>query len=479
MSLRIEPGADRRRVVEVLAARAVQERNERELVERVHPRPRERHPAANEAPPAAFEVQRLCEAPLRGIQRYGSFAKRSSASTFSAKGERVEPPSAHSTEARRSLRKAGRRRDQPLALETGRAMRADLPHLRIVGDLDERAARRVLHERDGVEGRVARADHEGVHASHPEEAAAALLDEATHRLAVAAVGFDARDALVGRVGAILEAQQVHHHDGSLVRAGEEFPDLLGGRILGDAHVDSFALLLRHRLCQNIPPQRPCAERRGAEPMKPWIARILVVLVVLALGAAALMRVHAVQDRVVRAAIVRMVASQPDELFEPDALRVLACGTASPLPHPTRAKACVAVFAAGRFWVVDTGSGSWNRLALLRVDGARIGGVLLTHLHSDHIGDLGEFDLNTWAMGRPGPLRVFGPPGVERVVAGFEESYALDAQYRIAHHGPEFFSEASGVLEPHPIRVRRPAAGRKCSSRRTACASPPSPYITTR
>lgn len=191
-------------------------------------------------------------------------------------------------------------------------------------------------------------------------------------------------------------------------------------------------------------------------MKPWIARMLVVLVVLALGAAALMRVHAVQDRVVRATIARMVASQPDELFEPDALRVLACGTASPLPHPTRAKACVAVFAAGRFWVVDTGSGSWNRLALLRIDGARIGGVLLTHLHSDHIGDLGEFDLNTWAMGRPGPLRVFGPPGVERVVAGFEESYALDTQYRIAHHGPEFFSEASGVLEPHPIPG--PAAG---------------------
>lgn len=191
-------------------------------------------------------------------------------------------------------------------------------------------------------------------------------------------------------------------------------------------------------------------------MKTWIARTLVVLVVLALGAAALLRVPGVQDRVVRAVIERMVVSQPDELFGDDALRALACGTASPLPHPTRAKACVAVFAGGRFWVVDTGSGSWNRLALLRVDGARIGGILLTHFHSDHIGDLGEFDMNTWAMGRPGPLRVFGPPGVERVVAGFEEAYALDAGYRIAHHGPEFFSEAAGVLVPQPIPG--PAAG---------------------
>jgi ribonuclease Z len=179
----------------------------------------------------------------------------------------------------------------------------------------------------------------------------------------------------------------------------------------------------------------------------WVLGVAAaVAAVLAIG----MRVPVVQDRLVRAAIERMVASQPNELFEKNALRVLACGTASPLPHPTRAKACVAVFAGGRVWVVDTGPGSWNRLALLRIDGARIGGVLLTHFHSDHIGDLGEFNLNTWVMGRPGPLRVFGPPGVERVVAGFEEAYALDSGYRIAHHGADFLSGAVGRLEAQPI-----------------------------
>jgi ribonuclease Z len=171
---------------------------------------------------------------------------------------------------------------------------------------------------------------------------------------------------------------------------------------------------------------------------------------LALLFAVAIRVPALQDRVVRAAIGRMVASQPDELFAGGALRVLLCGTGSPLPHATRAKACVAVFAGGRFWIVDAGSGSWNRLALLRVDGSRIGGVLLTHFHSDHIGDLGEVDLNTWVMGRSGPLRVFGPPGVERVVAGFEEAYAQDAQYRVAHHGPELLGVDAGRLSAHPI-----------------------------
>ena len=179
----------------------------------------------------------------------------------------------------------------------------------------------------------------------------------------------------------------------------------------------------------------------------WILGIAAV--VAALGAIAI-RIPAVQDRVMRAALVRMVATQPNELFAPDALRVLLCGTASPLPHATRAKACVAVFAAGKFWIVDTGPGSWNRLALLRIDGARIGAILLTHFHSDHIGDLGEFNMNTWAMGRPAPLRVFGPPGVERVVAGFREAYALDEGYRIAHHGAAMMNPAFWPLEAVPI-----------------------------
>ena len=177
--------------------------------------------------------------------------------------------------------------------------------------------------------------------------------------------------------------------------------------------------------------------------------------VLVVGLAIAVRLPAVQDRLVRRGIERLVAQQREELFQGDALRVLLCGTASPLPHPSRARACVAVFAGGRFWIVDTGPGSWNRIGLLQVDGSRIAGVLLTHFHSDHIGDLGEFNMNTWVMGRPGPLRVFGPPGVERVVGGFSEAYALDAQYRIAHHGAAFLPIERQRMEPHVIPV--PAA----------------------
>lgn len=185
-------------------------------------------------------------------------------------------------------------------------------------------------------------------------------------------------------------------------------------------------------------------------MRRAIGWILAVLALLAVAAFLVLRVPSLQDRMMRMLIGRMVATQPDRLFGEDALRVVLCGTASPLPHPTRGKACVAVFAAGRFWIVDMGPGSWNRMGLLRVEGSRIGAIFLTHFHSDHIGDLGEFNMNTWAMGRKAPLPVYGPPGVERVVAGFEEAYALDRGYRIAHHGADFMPPELAPMVAVPI-----------------------------
>jgi ribonuclease Z len=176
--------------------------------------------------------------------------------------------------------------------------------------------------------------------------------------------------------------------------------------------------------------------------------------VVALAGVLLFRIPAVQDILVRRMVARLMVPA-DWLLAPDALRVALCGTSAPLPHPRRAKSCTAVFAAGRFWIVDTGPSSWNNLALWRVDAAKIGGIFYTHFHSDHIAELGEFNLQTWAGGRPAPLRVFGPPGVERLVAGFREAYALDTRYRIAHHGAEFLPEATARMEPVAVVAEGP------------------------
>lgn len=172
---------------------------------------------------------------------------------------------------------------------------------------------------------------------------------------------------------------------------------------------------------------------------------------------AVLQLPAVQDRLIdRVMRHRLDDHAARALLQDDALRVLICGSSSPLADPNRAKACVAVIAGGKTYIVDTGQGSWNTLALRHFPGQTVAAVLLTHFHSDHIGDLGEFNLQTWAAGRPAPLPVYGPEGVARVVAGFSEAYALDEGYRVAHHGPDMLSPTLWPMVPHTLGL--PADG---------------------
>jgi len=121
---------------------------------------------------------------------------------------------------------------------------------------------------------------------------------------------------------------------------------------------------------------------------------------------------------------------------PRGLHVAVVGSGSPLPDASRGNACVAVIAAGRIFLVDAGERSAETMTRMRLAPHRIAAVLLTHFHSDHIGGLGSVSLQRWvADAAHDPLRVLGPPGVERVVAGLNEAYALDCGYRTEHHGP--------------------------------------------
>ena len=137
---------------------------------------------------------------------------------------------------------------------------------------------------------------------------------------------------------------------------------------------------------------------------------------------------------------------------PDALKVTLCGTSGPLPIKDRAKACVAVEAGGKLYVVDTGPGSTQNLQTWRMPLATLSAVFITHLHSDHIGDLGELNMQSWVAGRPAALPVVGPEGVQDLAAGFNRAYSADHRYRNAHHehGVVKLPIALGELKAVPI-----------------------------
>jgi ribonuclease Z len=181
--------------------------------------------------------------------------------------------------------------------------------------------------------------------------------------------------------------------------------------------------------------------------------LLIIVVAIGGGVALALRSSAVVgywfERQARARFAEFT-SRSD--FGDDSLHVILCGTASPLPDSNRAKACTLVVAGGRAYVVDTGPESWKQLALMLFPADRIAGVFLTHFHSDHIGDLGEFRLQTWVGGRRQPLPVYGGLGVDKVVDGFNLAYSTDDRYRAAHHGPEVAPIEAAPLVARPFAV---------------------------
>jgi ribonuclease Z len=136
---------------------------------------------------------------------------------------------------------------------------------------------------------------------------------------------------------------------------------------------------------------------------------------------------------------------------PDGLHVGLAGTGAPLPDAKRVGVCTFVIAGKHLFIIDSGPGSTLNLELMRVPLGDIQAVLLTHLHSDHIGGLGELMLKAWTIGaRKEPLKIFGPEGVDTVVQGFNQAFSLDASFRTAHHGPAVAPQDGAGGSPNTI-----------------------------
>jgi ribonuclease Z len=115
------------------------------------------------------------------------------------------------------------------------------------------------------------------------------------------------------------------------------------------------------------------------------------------------------------------------------------GTGSPIPDPYRAGPSTLVQTGNQNFLVDCGRGVLMRLTAAGVDANALTALLLTHLHSDHISDLGDLIITRWVTSFPGstpptpPLPVIGPPGTADVVEATLAAFGLDIGYRIAHH----------------------------------------------
>jgi ribonuclease Z len=118
------------------------------------------------------------------------------------------------------------------------------------------------------------------------------------------------------------------------------------------------------------------------------------------------------------------------------IEVILLGTGSPIPDPQRAGPSTLVRAAGQTLLVDCGRGVLQRATAVGVGANALTALLLTHLHSDHIADLGDVLITRWVTTfspDPPPLPIIGPPGTAEVVDGMLKAFGPDIGYRIAHH----------------------------------------------
>ena len=146
--------------------------------------------------------------------------------------------------------------------------------------------------------------------------------------------------------------------------------------------------------------------------------------------------HKVQDRILNIGLQNVLFSAEPFLDNEDTLKVVVCGSRSPLPSPGRAEACILVEAGDDIYIFDLGNGSMDNLTQYQVPWPNVKAVLITHMHSDHIADLPDAHLQSWIQGRDSPLMVYGPEGINLVTKGFELAYSADYQYRNEHHGDD-------------------------------------------
>lgn len=186
----------------------------------------------------------------------------------------------------------------------------------------------------------------------------------------------------------------------------------------------------------------------------WPAKLALVLLALILIAGGALWVArgtlalALMDRV----MARNMAADPLADL-PDGLHVALCGAGSPMPDVARGGPCTAVIAGQRLFIVDAGSGANRNLTLMSLPPARVEAILLTHFHSDHMDGLGELLMQRWATSSAAaPTPVYGPPGVETVLAGFAQAYSLDQGYRVAHHGPDVTPPSGYGATPRPYTI---------------------------
>jgi len=118
---------------------------------------------------------------------------------------------------------------------------------------------------------------------------------------------------------------------------------------------------------------------------------------------------------------------------------------------------VVIIAGGEFLLFDAGEACIRRIEMMDLPIDRITGVFITHLHSDHIGGLGQAINRSWIWGRKNKLEVYGPEGIEGVIDGITKTYLPDIKIRSTLQGDAILNPDHAVARARTIEIEDSAA----------------------
>lgn len=116
-------------------------------------------------------------------------------------------------------------------------------------------------------------------------------------------------------------------------------------------------------------------------------------------------------------------------------RLILLGTAGgPTPKPNRAAPAQVIVVDGAAYVIDCGNGVARQLVLAGVPLRSLRAIFVTHMHSDHVADLGNLQWLAWADNLTTPVDSYGPPPLTGMIEQFLGMNRVDIETRIADEG---------------------------------------------
>jgi ribonuclease Z len=159
-----------------------------------------------------------------------------------------------------------------------------------------------------------------------------------------------------------------------------------------------------------------------------------------------------------------------ETVGPNEMFIVALGTGMPTPitRGQKSSAWYVELGNGDIFLFDVGTGSTENLFALRPDMHRVDRVFLSHLHTDHVGDVDALWVGGWLAGRYTPLHVHGPSGstpelgTAAFVEGLKKAYAWDITGRagilpddggkLIAHEFDFKQDRGVVYEDNGVKI---------------------------